>query len=157
MFYFLVRKSIFQSCIWNSNVTGHFNSRRNTLIVAPLASSCCSWKYILVHKHILWDGRCIKYHEISHSTHALQYSGIEVCTTWWLEWLLAVYNFVIIVETSGFTLDIMIIHVSIGYFNTSSGTFFCPVTWERAICFFGSLVVWVLALALAALLIIFLI
>lgn len=77
------------------------------------------------------------------------------------------YRFAFIVETSGFILDIVIIHVSTGFYHTSflgvtffrvQKTFFIllflPVIWEGAV-FLWFLVVWVLALALAGLLLFF--
>lgn len=51
--------------------SGHIRAGGNIIIMASLVSRCCSWKYSFVHYNILWNGRCIKHHEISHSTHAL--------------------------------------------------------------------------------------
>ena len=51
--------------------SGHISAGGNIIILASLVSCCCSWKYFFVHYNILWNGRCIKHHEILHSTHAL--------------------------------------------------------------------------------------
>lgn len=53
------------------NASGHIRAGGNIIIMASLVSRCCSWKYSFVHYNILRNGRCIKHHEISHSTHAL--------------------------------------------------------------------------------------